>query len=404
MSRQLSQANGARAEHRAREVEHGGDNGPASGRAGGLGWRPGWGSRWRSGWGRGSGSRRPPRVRYAEATRLLRQLASLLKAGLPLAPALQVLQTTASRSETRRLLAEVARDVSHGLALSKAFARHPRAFGRLCCTLVAVGEAAGGLCDVLLRIAAQREKAAAQWARLRGALTYPACLLGCGLAIAGALTHWVVPTFADIFESFGAPLPLATRVVLDISDTIARVAPWICAGAGVVYAGVGLVLRRSPRFRLAWHAGLLATPVVGALITRLLVARWCRALGTLLGAGTPLADAFDVLADVTGHPVFDAATRDAGRRIRRGQRLAEALESTGCFPAGIVQPIAVAEETGALDCLLIDLADLADQDLDTALASTATLLEPVIIVILGALVGGLVIALYLPIVELGHVV
>jgi type IV pilus assembly protein PilC len=345
-----------------------------------------------------------PRVRYAEATRLLRQLASLLKAGLPLAPALQVLQTTASRSETRQLLVEVARDVSHGQALSKAFARHPRAFGRLCCTLVAVGEASGGLCDVLLRIAAQREKAAAQWARLRGALTYPACLLSCGVAISGALTHWVVPTFADIFQSFGAPLPLATRIVLDISDTIGRVTPWLCAGAGLAYAGVALMLGRSPRFRLAWHAGLLAMPLAGALITRLLVARWCRALGTLLGAGTPLADAFDVLADVTGHPVFDAATRDAGRRIRRGQRLADALESTGCFPPGIVQPIAVAEETGALDRLLIDLADLADQDLDTALASTASLLEPLIIVILGALVGRLVIALYLPIVELGHVV
>jgi type IV pilus assembly protein PilC len=348
--------------------------------------------------------RRASRVRHSEATRLIRQLASLLKAGLPLAPALQVLQTTASRSETRQLLVEVSRDVSHGQALSKAFAQHPRAFGRLCCTLVAVGEASGGLCDVLFRIAAQREKAAAQWARLRGALTYPTCLLTCGVAITGALTHWVVPTFADIFESFGAPLPLATRVVLDISDTIGRATPWICAGAGLAYAVLALMLRRSPRFRLAWHTGLLAMPVAGALITRLLVARWCRALGTMLSAGTPLADAFDVLADVSGHPVFDAATRDAGRRIRRGQRLADALECTGCFPAGIVQPIAVAEETGALDRLLIDLADLADQDLDSALASAATLVEPAIIVILGALVGGLVIALYLPIVELGHVV
>ncbi len=340
----------------------------------------------------------------AEATRLLRQLASLLKAGLPPAPALQVLQTTATRHDIRQLLVEVYRDVSKGQALSKALSRHPRAFGHLCCTLVAVGETSGALCEVLSRIAAQREKAAAQWARLRGALTYPACLLICGTAIAGALTHWVVPTFADIFESFGAPLPLATRVVLDMSHAIGRATPWVGAGASLVCAVLSIMLRRSPRFRLAWHAGLLSLPIVGTLITRLLVARWCRALGTLLGAGTPLADAFDVLADVTGHPVFDAATRDAGRRIRRGQRLAAALEGTRCFPAGIVQPIAVAEETGALDRLLIDLADLADQDLDTALASAATLVEPAIIVILGALVGGLVIALYLPIVELGHVV
>ncbi|CAB3777567.1 type II secretion system F family protein [Pararobbsia alpina] len=353
---------------------------------------------------RAQGRSQASRVRYAEATRLLRQLASLLKAGLPLAPALQVLQTTAPRNETRQLLVEISRDVSRGQALSKAFARHPRAFGRLCCALVAVGEASGGLCDVLFRIAAQREKAAAQWARLRGALTYPVCLLTCGAAIAGALTHWVVPTFADIFESFGASLPLATRVVLEISDTVGHVMPWACAGAALAYLALTLMLKRSPRLRFAWHTGLLALPVAGTLITRLFVARWCRALGTLLSAGTPLADAFDVLADVSGHPVFDAATRDAGRRIRRGQRLADALACTGCFPAGIVQPIAVAEETGALDRLLIDLADLADQDLDTALVSAATLVEPAIIVILGALIGGLVIALYLPIVELGHVV
>jgi type IV pilus assembly protein PilC len=347
---------------------------------------------------------RAPRVRPPEATRLLRQLASLLKAGLPLAPALQVLQTTAPRNEARRMLIEIARDVSCGQDLSMALARHPRAFGQLCCALVAVGEASGALCDVLSHIAAQRDKAAAQWARLRGALAYPVCLLACGVAVTVALTHWVVPVFADIFRSFGAPLPLATRVVLDIADLIGRAMPWIGSGAVLIHIALTLALKRSPRFQLAWHAHLLALPIAGTLITRLLVARWCRALGTLLGAGMPLADAFDVLAGVSGHPVFDAATRDAGRRIRRGQRLADALRCTGCFPAAVVQPIAVAEETGALDTLLIDLADLADQDLDTALASAATLVEPAIIVILGTLVGGLVIALYLPIVELGHVV
>ncbi|MEJ0003262.1 MAG: type II secretion system F family protein [Pararobbsia sp.] len=335
---------------------------------------------------------------------MIRQLASLLNAGLALAPALQVLQMTAPRNEVRHLVADVLRDVTHGQSLSAALAPYPRAFGGFCCALVSVGEASGALCDVLLRVAEQREKTAAQWARLRGALAYPACLFASGIAITAALVHWVVPTFEDIFESFGAPLPFATQLVLGISAWIGRAVPWICAGAALTYLALTLSLRRSPRFRLRWHRWLLRMPIAGALVTRLHVARWCRALGTLLGAGTPLADAFDLLAQVSGHPVFDAATREAGRRIRRGQRLAQALRSTGCFPATVVQPIAVAEETGALDRLLIDLADLADRDLDAHLTYATTLLEPVIIVVLGALVGALVIALYLPIVELGHVV
>jgi type IV pilus assembly protein PilC len=344
------------------------------------------------------------RVRHAEATRLIRQLASLLNAGLSLGPSLQVLQTTASRDAVRRLVGDVLRNVVRGQPLSTALAPYPRAFGAFCCALVAVGEASGALCEVLSRIADQREKAAAQWARLRGALAYPACLLASGIAIAAALVHWVVPTFEDIFDSFGAPLPFATRVVLNISTQLGRLTPWICVGGLAMYLGVAIGLRRSLRFRLRWHGWLLRLPIAGALVTRLHVARWCRTLGTLLSAGTPLADAFDVLARVSDHPVFDAATHDTGRRIRRGQRLADALRETGCFPETVVQPIAIAEETGALDRLLIDLADLADRDLDAHLATAATLVEPTVIVVLGALVGGLVIALYLPIIELGRVV
>jgi type IV pilus assembly protein PilC len=347
-----------------------------------------------------------PTARTADITLFTRQLASLLRAGLPLAPALDLLaQAEASRRQGMpRIVGSLARDITGGLRFSAALQRHPAHFNALYCQLVEVGEAAGALPAVLARIADDRERAAAQRAKVRAALTYPVAILGLAMAITAALLVWVVPTFKQIFDGFGARLPAPTQFVLALSSGVAR---WsVPAFAMVLVAGCAakFLLRRSEAARIRFARISLTIPVAGPLLRTLCAARWSRALGTLLSAGTPLADAFDSLTHATGNAFFDRATVEIATRLRRGERLAAAMRAAHCFAPEVVQPIAVAEESGALDSMLIDVASLADRQVDEKIGMLSSLCEPLVIIVLGALVGGLVIAMYLPIIQLGNVV
>ncbi|MGH8782777.1 type II secretion system F family protein [Paraburkholderia sp.] len=347
---------------------------------------------------------RKPRTRAADVTLFTRQLANLLRAGLPLAPALDLLGQAPGPRGMPRIVAALARDITAGRDFSSALQRHPAQFGALYCQLVAVGETAGALPSILARIADDRERAAAQRAKVRAALTYPAAILLLAMAITAALLIWVVPTFAQIFDSFGAKLPVPTQIVLALSSAAARwsgpVAAAICAGSVVV----GRLLRRSATARIRVARLSLRMPLFGPLLRTLCAARWARALGTLLSAGTPLADAFDSLTHATGNAYFDHASAGIASRLRRGERLAAAMRAAGCFPQEVVQPVAVAEESGALDTMLLDVAALGDRQVDEKIGVLASLCEPLVIAILGALVGGLVVAMYLPIIQLGNVV
>jgi type IV pilus assembly protein PilC len=345
-----------------------------------------------------------PKARASDVTLFTRQLAGLLRAGLPLAPALDLIAQTPSRSGMPRIAGGLAREIVSGLRFSAALGHYPAQFGALYCQLVAVGEASGALAAVLARLADDRERAAAQRAKVRTALTYPIAVLLLAFAITAALLVWVVPTFKQIFDGFGAALPAPTQAVLALS---AAAAQW-SGPALALSAAVGLAtvqaLRRSDPARMALDSLSLRLPVVGSLLTTLAAARWSRALGTLLAAGTPLADALDSLTHATGNAVFDRATADIAARLRRGERLAAAMRVARCFAPEIVQPIAVAEESGALDSMLLDVASLADRQVDEKIGTFASLCEPLVIIVLGALVGGLVIAMYLPIIQLGNVV
>ena len=350
------------------------------------------------------GSAPPPKARAADVTLFTRQLAGLLRAGLPLAPSLDLIADTPSRGGLPRIVGSVARDITQGVAFSDALARHPVCFNTLYCQLVAVGEVAGALPVVLARLAEDRERAGAQRAKLRAALTYPVVVLLLSLAITAGLLIGVVPTFKTIFDGFGAKLPAPTLFVLALSDGVARwCGPFalFCVVSGIAFKRL---LRRVPAARSAFDRGMLKLPLAGSLLRALAVARWSRALGTLLAAGTPLSDAFDSLASATGNRIFDTATVEIARRLRHGERLAAAMRAVGCFPPDVVQPIAVAEESGSLDAMLLDLATLGDRQVDEQTSAFASLCEPVVIVVLGALVGGLVVAMYLPIVQLGNVV
>ena len=347
-----------------------------------------------------------PSANAAEVTLFTRQLASLLRAGLPLAPALDLLAQApgSRRMGMPRIVGTLARDITAGLRFSAALQRHPAQFNALYCQLVEVGEAAGALAGVLARIADDRERAAAQRSKVRAALTYPLAILLLALAITAALLVWVVPTFKQIFDGFGARLPAPTQFVLALSAGVAR---WSVRAIAVIVATSSIVtflLRRSEAARIRFARLSLKIPVAGTLLTTLCSARWSRALGTLLSAGTPLADAFDSLTHATGNAFFDRATVDIAARLRRGERLAAAMRAARCFPPEVVQPIAVAEESGAIDSMLLDVASLADRQVDEKIGALASLCEPLVIIVLGALVGGLVVAMYLPIIQLGNVV
>jgi type IV pilus assembly protein PilC len=347
-----------------------------------------------------------PQTRTTDVTVFTRQLASLLRAGLPLAPSLELLaQAQSSRRQGMpRIVGVLARDITGGLRFSAALQRHPAQFNAFYCQLVEVGEAAGALAAILARIADDRERAAAQRAKVRAALTYPVAILLLAVAITAALLVWVVPTFKQIFDGFGAKLPAPTQFVLALSAGAAR---WSIPLVVMIFAAssaVTFLQRRSEAARIRFARLSLTMPVAGPLLRTLCAARWSRALGTLLSAGTPLADAFDSLTHATGNAFFDRATVDIAARLRRGERLAAAMRATHCFPPEVVQPVAVAEESGALDTMLIDVASLADRQVDEKISTLSSLCEPLVIIVLGTLVGGLVIAMYLPIIQLGNVV
>lgn len=345
-----------------------------------------------------------PRATAREITAFTRQLASLLRAGLPLAQALGLIEQTPGRGGMPRIAGALARRIAGGAGFAAALSGCPAQFDALYRQLVAVGEASGSLAGVLARIADDRERAAAKRAKARAALAYPSAVLLFAFAIAAALLIWVVPTFKQVFDSFGAALPAPTRAVIALSDAALRWSAPALAAVAMTGMGIAQALRRSASARLAFDRIMLALPLAGPILTTLAAARWSRSLGTLLSAGTPLADALGSLSHATGNLVFDRANLDIEARLRRGERLAAAMSAVGCFPLALVQPIAVAEESGALDAMLLDVAALADRQADEKIGMLSSLCEPIVVIVLGMLVGGLVVALYLPIIELGNVV
>ena len=348
-----------------------------------------------------------PQTRSTDVTVFTRQLASLLRAGLPLAPSLDLLaQAQHSRRQGMpRIVGTLARDITSGLRFSAALQRHPAQFNALYCQLVEVGEAAGALPAVLARIADDRERAAAQRAKVRAALTYPVAILLLAIAITAALLVWVVPTFKQIFDGFGAQLPAPTQFVLALSAGAAR---WSIPLVIVIFAAGSLVtflLRRSEAARIRFARLSLTMPVAGSVAAHLVRgALEPRARHLVVGRHT-----------ARGRVRFtDSRHRQRFLRSRHAWKLPPGCGAANgsprpcarrsCFPPEVVQPVAVAEESGALDTMLIDVASLADRQVDEKIGTLSSLCEPLVIIVLGTLVGGLVIAMYLPIIQLGNVV
>ena len=333
---------------------------------------------------------------------LTRQLATLLQAGVPLLQALSLLQQGAGTGGWTHTLQALSQEVSAGHSLHAAMARQPQAFSALYRQMVAAGEIAGDLTGSLQRLADMLERNEALRARLRAALMYPALVLLVCLAVVGLILIWVVPVFEDVFRSFGAALPWPTQAVVLASRGLASAAPALWAGAALA----AVLLRTTPvRQRLwpAWQNGLLRLPLLGDLVRQSVLARWSQTLASLLTSGIPLAEALLPAGLASGHPAYVRASRRLQRRIAQGSSLHEAMAGHPRFPVQLVQMCMIGEETGTLAVMLGRAGQALASDFETRLQGLNTLLEPLIIVFLGLTIGSILVAMYLPIFQLGQV-
>ena len=343
------------------------------------------------------------RVQSRDVDAATRQLATLMRAGIPLAQALRTLAQSHGDA-LGRVFERVRRDIEAGSTLEHALAGHPRVFDGLYRSLVAAGEL-GGLLDVMLeRIACHRERTSRLRSKVRSALVYPCAVLTIASAAVGVILVWVVPTFGAMFDRAGSELPLPTQWVVAASESLLHHGPTLLLLLGLAAAWLLFALRRSPRIQRLAEGCLLRIPKLGVVLTEAAAARWCRTLGLLLGAGVPLTDALDTVGRVSGQHRLADDTRRIRRDIAMGQRLAPGMARSPCFSAVAVQMAEIGEESGALDNLLGKAAEFLEQSVEEAVTEMTTLLEPAIMLILGIVMGGVIIALYLPVFRLGSAV
>ena len=351
---------------------------------------------------------RQPRVRPSELSLMTRQLAALLRAGVPLLQSLEMLSRSVPSWVLREVMQQVHHDVASGLALHEALARHPLHFSGLYVSMAQAGEAAGILDTMVERLAHTLEKNEALRSRVRSALTYPMTVVGVAIAVVVLMLVFVVPVFEEVFQSFGADLPWITQWVVALSEGLMASGGW-ALGVAVLATGVWQALQQAHNAsRVRWSLWrdrwLLKLPVLGALVGTAVVVRWTHTLSALLAAGMPLAEALGPVAQACDQAVYTRLTLQMQRQVAQGSRLSEAMAQNGRFPPMIVQLCATGEETGALESLLARAGALMEGELDDRVQGLASLLEPLIMLLLGGLIGGILVAMYLPIFRLGQVV
>ncbi|MFN5049668.1 type II secretion system F family protein [Roseateles sp.] len=333
-----------------------------------------------------------------------RQLATMMRAGVPLLQAFDIVGRGSTNPRLTRLLNDIRQDVETGTSLSSSFRKHPMYFDALYCNLVEAGEAGGILEQLLDRLATYQEKTVAIKNKIKSALTYPIAVMGVAFVVVAVIMIFVVPAFKDVFTSFGADLPAPTLAVIAMSEFF--VSYWWAIFGGI---GGGLYFfiqswKRSEAMQKRMDRILLKIPVFGELLFKSAVARWTRTLSTMFAAGVPLVEALDSVGGASGNAVFLEATEKIQRDVSTGASLTTSMQSTGIFPTMVLQMASIGEESGSLDHMLSKAADFYEDEVDEAVKALSSLMEPFIIVILGGLIGGIVVAMYMPIFKLGQVV
>jgi type IV pilus assembly protein PilC len=344
------------------------------------------------------------RVTEKDLTLFTRQLATMLKSGVPLLQAFDIVAKGHSNAAVARLIMEVRSDIETGSSLKQSFEKHPLYFDTLYCNLIGAGESAGILDTVLDRLAVYKEKILAIKSKIKSALFYPIAIVVVAFVITAVIMIFVIPAFKQVFKSFGADLPALTQIVIDLSDLF--VAYWwaLFGGIGAAVYGFFYSWKRSERMQHAMDRLLLRVPVFGDLIRKSAIARWTRTLSTTFAAGVPLVEALESVAGAAGNHEYFSATRRIQGEVATGSSLNSAMQGTDVFPNMVIQMVAIGEEAGSLDTMLGKVADYFEQEVDDSVEALSSLMEPIIMVVLGTLIGGLVIAMYMPIFKLGSVV
>jgi type IV pilus assembly protein PilC len=344
------------------------------------------------------------RVNERDITFFTRQLSTMLRAGVPLLQAFEIVARGHKNPRFARLMMEIKGRVEAGSSLSQAFREHPGQFDALYCNLVAAGETSGALDAILDRLATYKEKILAIKSKIKSALFYPMAVVTVAIAVVWVIMVWVIPAFKQVFTNFGANLPAPTLVVIAISDFFVSYW-WLMLGI-IIGAVVGFFVlhRRSAPFRYAIDRLSLKLPIIGGIVEKATIARWTRTLATMFSAGVPLVESLEAVAGASGNAVFLAGTRKIQTEVSTGTSLTNAMHNTGLFPQMVLQMTQIGEESGSLDNMLSKVADFFEREVDDAVAAMSSLLEPIIIVFLGVVIGGLVVAMYLPIFKLGSVI
>lgn len=333
-----------------------------------------------------------------------RQLATMMKSGVPLLQAFDIVGKGHSNPSVAKLLFDIKTDVETGSSLQQAFKKYPLYFDDLYCNLIGAGEAAGILDSLLERLATYKEKIQAIKSKIKSALFYPISIIVVAVIITAVIMIFVIPAFKELFSSFGADLPGPTLVIMAISDFF--VAYWwaIFGIAGGSIYTFFYFWKRSKKMQGIMDRLLLKLPIFGELIRKASVARWSRTLSTMFAAGVPLVEAFDSVAGAAGNAVYYDATKAIQREVTTGNSLTVAMQDTQVFPSMVLQMVAIGEEAGSLDAMLAKVADFYEEEVDNAVEALSSLMEPIIMVVLGTLIGGMVVAMYLPIFKMGQVV
>ncbi|HSG75360.1 MAG TPA: type II secretion system F family protein [Burkholderiales bacterium] len=344
------------------------------------------------------------KVTDKDITLFTRQLATMMKAGVPLLQSFDIVSKGASNPAVARLLLEVKTEVETGNSLAAAFRKYPLHFDALFCNLVAAGEQAGILETLLDRLATYKEKILAIKSKIKSALFYPIAIIVVAFVITAVIMIFVIPAFKEVFTNFGADLPAPTLMVMAISDWF--VANWYIIFPAVIGGVIGFLeaWKRSVPVQIFMDRLMLKLPVFGDLVLKSTIARWTRTLATMFAAGVPLVEALDSVGGASGNHVYLTATKKIQTEVSTGTSLTMAMQNSGVFPNMVLQMCSIGEETGALDAMLGKVADFYEAEVDDAVEALSSLMEPMIMVVLGTLIGGMVIAMYLPIFKMGQAV
>ncbi|MES2742785.1 MAG: type II secretion system F family protein [Pseudomonadota bacterium] len=333
-----------------------------------------------------------------------RQLATMMKAGVPLLQSFDIVGKGHANPSVAKLVLDLRSDIETGTSLNQAFRKYPLYFDPLFCNLVGAGEQAGILEDLLTRLAIYKEKTIAMKAKIKSALTYPIAILSIAFIVTAVIMIFVVPAFKEVFSSFGASLPAPTLVVMGISEFFVQ---WWYLIFGGLFGAIYFFMqswRRSVKMQHFMDRTLLKAPIFGDVIRKATIARWTRTLATMFSAGVPLVESLDSVGGAAGNAVYADATRKIQNEVSTGTSLTVAMQNADVFPSMVTQMVSIGEESGSLDAMLGKVADFFEAEVDEAVAQLASLMEPIIMAILGIIIGGLVIAMYLPIFKLGAVV